>query len=391
MTKIGFYGEFGGQHVDEALKPSLEELTEFYYKYKDDSDFYKEFEYHLHTFGGRPTPLYYAKNLTEKLGGGKIFLKREDLNHLGAHKLNNTIGQILLAQKMGKQEIVAETGAGQHGVATAAVSAKFGFNCTIFMGALDAKKQPLNVFRMELLGAKVIKVESGNQTLNDAVNEALSYWVENLENTHYLLGSCVGPHPYPTIVRDYQSVIGREAKVQINELEGKNPDHIVACVGGGSNAIGLFSAFIDNSEVKIHGVEAGGKSLTKGDHAATLTQGEPGMLHGAYTYYLKGEGDAPHDTHSISSGLDYPGVGPEHSHLKASGRASYVAVTDQEALEAYRDLAFCEGIVPALESSHALAYLNKLAPNTDKDELIIVNLSGRGDKDVEAVAKHTGL
>ncbi len=388
MERPGFYGDFGGQEVPGNLSTSLDELNEYYHRFKDDREFRQEFEHLLQSYGGRPTPVYHAANLSQRLGGGKVFLKREDLNHLGAHKLNNTIGQILLARKMGKKEIVAETGAGQHGVATAAVAARFGFECKIFMGKIDAEKQPLNVFRMELLGSEVVKVESGNQTLNDAVNEALGYWVKNLEKTHYLLGSCVGPHPYPTIVRDFQSVIGREARQQVQEMTGKNPEYVLACVGGGSNAIGLFSGFIGESGVKIYGIEAGGEGEEDGMHAATLTRGEPGVLHGARTYFLKVEDDKPKDTHSIASGLDYPGVGPEHAYLKDTGLAEYVCVTDNEAVQAYQDLSYYEGIIPALESSHALAYLRTLAPRTSPDEIMLVNLSGRGDKDVEAVANY---
>ncbi|OWZ82885.1 tryptophan synthase subunit beta [Natranaerobius trueperi] len=388
MSNKGYFGDFGGQYVHGSLKASLEELANCYYKYRDDQEFNKELLHYLKVFSGRPTSLYFAENLTEKLGGAKIYLKREDLNHLGAHKINNTIGQILLAKKMGKKEIVAETGAGQHGVATAAVSAKFGFKCTIFMGELDAKKQPLNVFRMELLGAKVVKVNKGNKNLNDAVNEALNYWIEHYRNTHYLLGSCVGPHPFPTIVKDFQSIIGREAKEQIIELEGKLPNHVVACIGGGSNAIGIFTSFLDHPEINLYGVEAGGISLDDGNHSATLSKGQPGILHGSYSYFLKDSNNKPMSTHSISSGLDYPGVGPEHAYFKSENRVNYVAISDHEAVKAYQDLSFYEGIIPALESSHALAYLYKLAPQLTKDELIVLNLSGRGDKDVEAVSNY---
>ncbi|SDL46465.1 tryptophan synthase beta chain [Maridesulfovibrio ferrireducens] len=381
----GFFGEYGGQYVPEQLIPILNELADTYNKFKDDEEFKREFEYYLAKYSGRPTPLYLCSNLTNNLGGAKIYLKREDLNHLGAHKVNNTLGQILLAKRMGKKKIVAETGAGQHGVATAATAALMGMECTIYMGAVDVERQKLNVFRMQMMGAKVISAESGQRTLKEAVDEALGAWIQDADDTFYLLGSAVGPHPYPTMVRDFQSVIGKEAREQCLEDEGRLPDYCIACVGGGSNAIGLFSEFVKDENVKLVGVEPAGRSLEPGGHAATLCLGEPGIMHGFNSYMLKDEKGEPAPVYSISAGLDYPSVGPEHSHLKDLGRAEYVHASDKEAVDAFFTLSQKEGIIPALESSHALAYAMKLAPTLPKDNIIIVNLSGRGDKDVAEI------
>ena len=389
--KYGQFGDFGGQYVPEMLVPALEELEEAYLKYKDKPEFKEEFEYYLKEYVGRPNPLYYAERLTEKLGGAKVYLKREDLNHMGAHKINNTLGQILLADKMGKEKIIAETGAGQHGVATATAAAMFGMDCEIFMGQEDIERQELNVFRMKLLGAKVTSVTQGTATLSDAVDAAIEHWVANVEDTYYLLGSAVGPHPYPTMVRDFQSVIGKEAREQILAAEGRLPDYLVACVGGGSNAIGLFHDFVDDEEVEMIGAEAAGKGVETDKHAATMTKGEPGIIHGFKTYVLEDEAGQIMPVHSISAGLDYPGVGPEHSYLKELGRAEYVGVTDNEAVEAFQVLSETEGIIPALESSHAVAEVMKLAPKLDKDQIIIMNLSGRGDKDVYSVAEEMDI
>ncbi|WP_027721299.1 tryptophan synthase subunit beta [Maridesulfovibrio zosterae] len=378
----GFFGEYGGQYVPEQLLPILNELSATFEKYKDDPDFIQEFQYYLTKYSGRPTPLYLCSNLTEELGGAKIYLKREDLNHLGAHKVNNTIGQILLAKRMGKKKIIAETGAGQHGVATAATAALMGMKCTVYMGEVDVERQKLNVFRMRMMGAEVVAAKSGQKTLKEAVDEALAAWVQEADDTFYLLGSAVGPHPYPIMVRTFQSVIGKEAKEQCLEDEGRLPDFCIACVGGGSNAIGLFSDFVDDKEVKLVGVEPSGRSLKDGDHAATLCLGEPGIMHGFNSYMLKDNNGDPAPVYSISAGLDYPSVGPEHSHLKDLGRAEYVHASDKEATDAFFKLSQTEGIIPALESSHALAYAMKLAPTLDKEKIIVVNLSGRGDKDV---------
>lgn len=378
----GFYGEFGGQFVPETLMHAVKELTQAYEASKNDEAFREELADYLKDYVGRQTPLYYAKALSEKLGGAKIYLKREDLNHTGAHKINNALGQVLLAKKMGKKKIIAETGAGQHGVATATAAALFGMECLVFMGALDVKRQALNVFRMELLGAKVESVYSGNHTLKDAVNEALRYWVANIEDTHYIIGSALGPHPYPEMVRDFQSVIGTEARQQILEKEGRLPDVVMACIGGGSNAIGIFSPFVQDEGVELIGVEAAGLGVETNEHAATLTKGEVGYLHGARMHLLQDEDGQVIEPYSISAGLDYPGVGPEHSHLAAIKRASYVAVTDEEAVAAFHLLSRVEGIIPALESSHALAQVVKLAPTMRPDQIIVVCLSGRGDKDV---------
>ncbi|MHC1681802.1 MAG: tryptophan synthase subunit beta [Clostridiaceae bacterium] len=381
----GFFGEYGGCYVPEQLKKVLGEVEESFYKYIEDEDFLKEYHYYMKNYVGRENPLYFAERLTKTLGGAKIYLKREDLNHTGAHKINNAIGQVLLAKKMGKKRIIAETGAGQHGVATATVCALFDMDCTIYMGEVDTKRQQLNVFRMELLGAKVVPVTSGTATLKDAVDAALEDFVENADNTFYLLGSAVGPHPYPTMVREFQSIIGKEARKQILEIEGRLPDHIIACVGGGSNAIGLFAPFIDDKEVHIIGVEPAGKGLDTPDHAASLSLGTPSVIHGFKCYSLSDENGEPLPVHSIAAGLDYPGVGPEHCYLKDINRADYVSVTDNEALEAFLTLSKIEGIIPAIESSHAIAHTIKLAKTLAKDEIIIVSLSGRGDKDVAQV------
>ena len=381
----GFYGDFGGQFVPETLMFALKELTAAYEASKEDEAFQTELAAYLSDYVGRETPLYFAEQLTKKLGGAKIYLKREDLNHTGAHKINNALGQVLLAKKMGKNKIIAETGAGQHGVATATAAALFGMECTIFMGALDVKRQALNVFRMELLGSKVESVTAGNNTLKDAVNEALRYWVANVEDTHYILGSALGPHPFPEMVRDFQSVIGKEARQQILAKEGRLPDVAMACIGGGSNAIGLFYPFINDESVRLIGVEAGGMGVETEEHAATMTKGEVGVLHGARMHLLQDEDGQVIEPYSISAGLDYPGVGPEHSYLAQVKRAEYVAVTDEEALEAFHLLSQTEGIIPALESSHALAQVIKLAPTMDKEQIIVVCLSGRGDKDVQQI------
>ncbi|HRL52200.1 MAG TPA: tryptophan synthase subunit beta [Enterococcus aquimarinus] len=381
----GFYGDFGGQFVPETLMFALKELTAAYEASKEDEAFQTELAAYLSDYVGRETPLYFAEQLTKKLGGAKIYLKREDLNHTGAHKINNALGQVLLAKKMGKNKIIAETGAGQHGVATATAAALFGMECTIFMGALDVKRQALNVFRMELLGSKVESVTAGNNTLKDAVNEALRYWVANVEDTHYILGSALGPHPFPEMVRDFQSVIGKEARQQILAKEGRLPDVAMACIGGGSNAIGLFYPFINDESVRLIGVEAGGMGVETNEHAATMTKGEVGVLHGARMHLLQDEDGQVIEPYSISAGLDYPGVGPEHSYLEQVKRAEYVAVTDEEALEAFHLLSQTEGIIPALESSHALAQVTKLAPTMDKEQIIVVCLSGRGDKDVQQI------
>ncbi|MBF2463532.1 tryptophan synthase subunit beta [Listeria welshimeri] len=378
----GFYGKFGGRFVPETLMKAVKELDEAYRASKTDSAFQKELNYYLKEYVGRETPLYFAEQLTAHAGGAKIYLKREDLNHTGAHKINNTIGQALLARQMGKRKVVAETGAGQHGVATATVAALFNMECTIFMGEEDVKRQSLNVFRMELLGAKVVSVKAGSRTLKDAVNEALRFWVANVEDTHYIMGSVLGPHPFPEIVRDYQSVIGIEARKQHMEKEGKLPEAIVACVGGGSNAMGLFYPFVDDSSVQMHGVEAAGHGLETEFHAATISKGEIGILHGAMMDVLQDENGQILEAFSISAGLDYPGIGPEHSFFRDLGRAEYHSVTDDEAVEAFQLLCRTEGIIPALESSHAISYAVKLASKMRPVESMVVCLSGRGDKDV---------
>ncbi len=375
--KSGHFGKFGGRFVPETLIPALEKLTAAYEAAKNDPEFKNQVEYYFDKYVGRPTPLYFAERLTEELAGSKIYLKREDLAHTGAHKINNTIGQCLLAQRMGKKRIIAETGAGQHGVATATACSLLGLECIVYMGEEDTHRQSLNVYRMKLMGAKVRTVTSGTKTLKDATNEALRDWMANVQTTFYCLGSCVGPHPYPMMVRDFQSVIGREAKGQIMEAEKRLPDYLVACVGGGSNSIGLFYEFLDDPEVKMIGVEAGG--------AASLCKGDFGVLHGAFSYLLQSKTGQVLPTHSISAGLDYPGVGPEHSYLKEQGRVEYTSVSDKEAIAAFKQLSELEGIIPALESSHALAYLKKLAPKLDRSQIVIICLSGRGDKDVDAI------
>jgi tryptophan synthase beta chain len=387
----GKYGEYGGQFVPETLIPALKELEEAYEKLIADKEFQSKLKYLLAEYAGRPTPLYYAKNLTKKVGGAKIYLKREDLAHGGAHKINNTLGQALLAKEMNKTRVIAETGAGQHGVATAMACAVLGLKAEIYMGAEDAKRQRLNVFRMNLLGAKVHQVNSGSKTLKDAINEALRDWVTNLPSTYYLIGSVVGPHPYPKIVRTFQSIIGNELKKQILEKEERLPDALIACVGGGSNAIGTFYPFLNDEKVKLYGVEAAGLGLKTGKHAASLCAGSKGVFHGMLTYILQDEWGQIQTTHSISAGLDYPGVGPEHAFLKDVKRVKYVAVTDKEAVKAFLELSKLEGIIPALEPSHALAYAMKIASKMRKDEVIVVTLSGRGDKDVESVAKYLGV
>ncbi|MDQ3961001.1 MAG: tryptophan synthase subunit beta [Thermoproteota archaeon] len=381
----GKFGKYGGKYIPETLAPAIEELESAYEKYKNDPGFQDELSHYLTEYAGRPTPLYFAKNLTKQLGGAKIYLKREDLLHGGAHKTNNTLGQALLAKKMGKKRIIAETGAGQHGVGTAISCAVLGLSAEIFMGAKDFERQKLNVFRMELLGAKVYPVESGSRTLKDAINEAIRDWIANVKTTYYLIGSAVGPHPYPMMVRDFQSVIGREIKQQIWQIEGAMPNAVVACVGGGSNAIGSFYTFLDNNDVLLYGIEAGGKGIKSGKHSASLAAGSEGILHGMFTCLLQDECGQVIETHSISAGLDYPGVGPEHAMLKELKRARYAASTDEEAVEAFLALSKLEGIIPALEPSHAISYAMKLAEEMRKDDIIVVTLSGRGDKDVEIV------
>jgi len=387
----GHFGPYGGMFVAETLMGPLKELREAYEKYILDDAFLAELDSELQHYVGRPSPLYFAKRWSEQLGGAKIYLKREDLNHTGAHKVNNTVGQALLAKRMGKSRIIAETGAGQHGVATATVAARLGLECVVYMGAEDIQRQAMNVYRMKLLGATVVPVTSGSKTLKDALNEAMRDWVTNVDNTFYIIGTVAGPHPYPAMVRDFQTIIGREARAQILQQEGRLPDALVACVGGGSNAIGLFYPFIEDNDVSIYGVEAAGYGLETGKHAAPLCAGKPGVLHGNRTYLMEDKNGQIIHTHSISAGLDYPGVGPEHAWLKDIGRANYVAVDDKEALQGFHDLTRIEGIIPALESSHALAYATKIAPTMDKDSIIIVNLSGRGDKDIHTVADIEGI
>ena len=387
----GMFGEYGGCYVAETLIEPLAELEQAYIRYKDDPQFMAEFDADLAHYVGRPSPLYHAQRLSEKYAGAQIYLKREDLNHTGAHKINNTIGQALLAKRMGKPRIIAETGAGQHGVASATVAARLGLECVVYMGEEDIHRQSPNVYRMRLLGAEVVPVTSGSKTLKDALNEALRDWVTNVDNTFYIIGTVAGPHPYPLLVRDFQAVIGREAKVQMQEQVGCLPDALVACVGGGSNAIGLFHPFIEDQNVKMFGVEAAGLGLDTGKHSAPLNSGRPGVLHGNRTYLMEDDNGQIIETHSISAGLDYPGVGPEHAWLKDVGRVQYEAVTDDEALAAFHELTRIEGIIPALESSHAVAYATKLASSMPKDKNIIVNLSGRGDKDINTVAKIEGI
>lgn len=387
----GHFGEYGGRYVAETLMPALLELEEAYNSAKDDPSFKEEFDYYLKNYVGRPSPLYYAQRLSEELGGAKIYLKREDLNHTGAHKVNNTVGQILLARRMGKKKVIAETGAGQHGVATATVAALFGMECEIFMGKEDIRRQALNVFRMKLLGAKVHECTSGTATLKDAMNDALRHWVTHVRDTFYIIGTVAGPHPYPQLVRDFQSVIGEEAKQQMQEAEGRLPDVAVACIGGGSNAMGTFYPFIKDESVRLIGVEAAGLGVDTDKHAASITAGAPGVLHGNKTYLLQDEDGQINHAHSISAGLDYPGVGPEHAHLRDIGRAEYVSITDDEALEAFQKLTRVEGIIPALESAHAIAHVMKLAPTLPKEQLLLVCLSGRGDKDIHTVADALGV
>jgi len=387
----GHFGPYGGMFVSETLMEPLEELRQAYRRFLADPDFLAELDADLRHYVGRPSPLYFAERLTRILGGARVFLKREDLNHTGAHKVNNTVGQALLARRMCKTRIIAETGAGQHGVATATVAARLGLECVVYMGEVDIARQEANVYRMRLLGARVVPVKSGSRTLKDALNEAMRDWVTNVDNTFYIIGTVAGPHPYPAMVRDFQAVIGREARTQILEQAGRLPDALLACVGGGSNAIGLFHPFLDDPGVRLYGIEAAGEGLATGHHAAPLCAGRPGVLHGNRTYLMEDADGQIIETHSISAGLDYPGVGPEHAWLKDSGRAQYLSITDQEALQAFHTLTRVEGILPALESSHALAYAAKLAPTLDKDAILIVNLSGRGDKDMHTVAALEGL
>ncbi|OOG22331.1 tryptophan synthase subunit beta [Thioalkalivibrio denitrificans] len=387
----GHFGPYGGQFVSETLMEPLEELREAYDRYLGDPEFLAELDADLADYVGRPSPLYHAERLSRELGGAQVYLKREDLNHTGAHKVNNTIGQALLAKRMGKTRIIAETGAGQHGVATATVAARLGLECVVYMGAEDIQRQAPNVYRMRLLGADVVPVKSGSRTLKDALNEAMRDWVTNVDNTFYIIGTVAGPHPYPAMVRDFQSVIGREARAQCLERTGRLPDALVACVGGGSNAIGLFHPFLADESVALYGVEAAGEGIETGRHAAPLCAGRPGVLHGNRTYLMEDADGQIIETHSVSAGLDYPGVGPEHAWLKDSGRAHYVSVTDEEAMAAFHHLTRTEGIIPALESSHAVAHVMKLAPQMARDAIIIINLSGRGDKDINTVAQREGI
>ncbi|PTB85781.1 tryptophan synthase subunit beta [Pseudidiomarina aestuarii] len=389
--ELGHFGPYGGRFVGETLMGAIYELEEAYKQYKNDPNFQAEMDKDLADFVGRPSPIYHAENWTKKLGGAQIYLKREDLNHTGAHKVNNTIGQALLAKRMGKTRIIAETGAGQHGVATATVAARLGMECVVYMGAEDVERQAMNVYRMKLLGAEVVPVQSGSKTLKDALNEALRDWVTNVDDTFYIIGTVAGPHPYPAMVRDFQSVIGREARQQMINTTGKLPDTLVACIGGGSNAIGLFYPFIEDESVAMIGVEGAGHGLQTGQHSAPLSAGTPGVLHGNRTYLIQDAAGQITETHSISAGLDYPGVGPEHAWLKDIGRAQYVTVTDTEALDAFHELTRTEGIIPALETSHALAYVSKLAPTMSADQSILINVSGRGDKDMHTVAARAGL
>ncbi len=387
----GHFGQYGGVFVAETLIDALDQLKAEYEQYRHDPAFRAEFEYELKHYVGRPSPVYHAKRWSEHFGGAQVYLKREDLNHTGAHKINNTVGQALLAKRMGKPRVIAETGAGQHGVAAATVAARYGMQCVVYMGAEDIKRQAQNVYRMKLLGASVVPVESGSKTLKDALNEAMRDWVTNVNETFYIIGTVAGPHPYPMMVRDFQSVIGIEAKSQMLEMAGRQPDALLACVGGGSNAMGLFYPYIADEKVRLIGVEAAGHGLETGKHAATLCAGKPGVLHGNRTYLMQDDDGQIIETHLISAGLDYPGVGPEHAWLKDSGRAEYVAVTDDEALAAFHNLCRLEGIIPALESSHALAYAAKMAPRMQRDQILLINLSGRGDKDMHTVAEKSGL
>jgi tryptophan synthase beta chain len=387
----GHFGPYGGTFVAETLVHALDELKAAYQRYRDDPAFQAEFADELKHYVGRPSPVYHARRWSGRFGGAQVYLKREDLNHTGAHKINNVIGQALLAKRMGKPRVIAETGAGMHGVAAATIAARYAMECVVYMGSEDVKRQVQNVYRMKLLGATVVPVESGSKTLKDALNEAMRDWVTNVENTFYIIGTVAGPHPYPMMVRDFQSVIGREARGQMQELAGRQPDAVLACVGGGSNAMGIFHEYLGDEKVRLIGVEAAGHGLESGKHAATLGAGKPGVLHGNRTYLLQDENGQILETHSISAGLDYPGVGPEHAWLKDSGRAEYVSVTDEEALQAFHDLCRLEGIMPALESAHALAYAAKIAPRMEKDRILLVNLSGRGDKDMHTVAEKSGI
>ena len=389
--RLGHFGPYGGVFVAETLIDALDELREAYAKYQHDDEFKKEFAYELKHYVGRPSPVYHAKRWSEHFGGAQVYLKREDLNHTGAHKINNVIGQAMLAKRMGKPRVIAETGAGQHGVATATIAARYGMECVVYMGSEDVKRQAQNVYRMKLLGATVVPVDSGSKTLKDALNEAMRDWVTHVENTYYIIGTVAGPHPYPMMVRDFQSVIGIEAREQMPEMTGRQPDAILACVGGGSNAMGIFYPYLDEKNVRLIGVEAAGYGLESGKHSATLTAGKAGVLHGNRTYLLQDENGQIIETHSISAGLDYPGVGPEHAWLKDCGRAEYVSITDDEALEAFHKLCRLEGIIPALESSHALAYAAKMAPRMKREQILLVNLSGRGDKDMHTVAEKSGI
>jgi tryptophan synthase beta chain len=387
----GHFGPYGGVFVAETLVHALDQLRLAYERCREDPEFIAEFEYELKHYVGRPTPVYHAKRWSQILGGAQIYIKREDLNHTGAHKINNTIGQALVARRMAKPRVIAETGAGMHGVATATVAARYGLECVVYMGTEDVRRQAQNVYRMKLLGATVVPVDSGSKTLKDALNEAMRDWVTNVNNTFYIIGTVAGPHPYPMMVRDFQSVIGRECLTQMPELCGRQPDAVIACVGGGSNAMGIFHPYIPDKAVKLIGVEAGGFGIASGKHAASLVAGKPGVLHGNRTYLLQDEHGQILDTHSISAGLDYPGVGPEHAWLKDTGRAEYVTIDDKEALAAFHDLCHYEGIIPALESAHAMAYAAKLAPTLRKDRILLVNLSGRGDKDMHTVAEKSGI
>lgn len=388
MSKIGRFGEFGGQYIPETVMTAVHELEKAYDKYKDDPEFNKEFQELYHNYAGRPSMLYYAEKMTKDLGGAKIYIKREDLNHTGSHKINNVLGQILLAKKMGKKRIIAETGAGQHGVATATVCALMGLECEVYMGETDMKRQSLNVYRMNLLGAKVTGVASGTATLKDAINEAFRDWVSNIDTTYYCIGSVMGPHPYPTMVRDFQKVISAEIKAQLMEKEGRLPDCVVACVGGGSNAMGAFYNFIEDKSVKLVGAEAAGRGIDTPDHAATVAKGSLGIFHGMKSLFLQNEYGQIDPVYSISAGLDYPGIGPEHAYLNSIGRAQYVDITDEEAVCAFEYLSRTEGIIPAIESSHAVAAALKIAPTMDKDSILVINLSGRGDKDVYSIARY---
>ena len=387
----GRFGPYGGTFVSETLIQALDQLKAAYARYQNDPEFLAEFNYELKHYVGRPSPVYHARRWSGHFGGAQVYLKREDLNHTGAHKINNVIGQALLARRMGKKRVIAETGAGMHGVAAATIAARYGMECVVYMGSEDVKRQIQNVYRMKLLGASVVPVESGSKTLKDALNEAMRDWVTNVERTFYIIGTVAGPHPYPMMVRDFQTVIGREAREQMMELAGRQPDAVLACVGGGSNAIGIFHPYIPDETVRLIGVEAAGHGLESGKHAATLCTGKAGVLHGNRTYLLQDENGQIVETHSISAGLDYPGVGPEHAWLKDSGRAEYVAVTDEEALQAFHDLCRLEGIIPALESCHALAYAAKMAPRMKQDQILLINLSGRGDKDMHTVAQRSGI